>query len=60
MSHRSFASTTALVVVVLVGLLVQAPVAGQTPSSANKATTAGKAWTPTASRICKEYGPIIR
>src|SRR5438876_3540858 len=46
MSRCSFASTIALVVVVLVALLVQTRAAGQTPSSANKATTAGKAWTP--------------
>ena len=43
MSHRSLASTAALAAVVVVLLLAQAPVAGQT---AAKATTAGKAWTP--------------
>jgi hypothetical protein len=49
MSHRSLALTAALAAVVLVALLAQAPAAGQTPSSAPKATTAttaGKAWTP--------------
>jgi hypothetical protein len=43
MSRRLLASTAALAVVVLVALFVQAPIAGQTPTSA---TTAGKAWTP--------------
>jgi hypothetical protein len=46
MSHRPLASTAALAAVVLLALLVQAPAAGQTPSSATKATTIGKAWTP--------------
>ncbi len=48
MSHRSLASTAALRPgpCVLVALLAQAPAAGQTPSSATKATTAAKAWTP--------------
>jgi hypothetical protein len=46
MSSRSLASTAASVAVVLVALLAQAPAAGQTPSSATKAGTVGKAWTP--------------
>jgi len=46
MSHRSLALTAALAAVVLVALLAQAPATGQTPSSATKATTAGKTWTP--------------
>ena len=46
MSHRLLALTAALAAVVLVALLAQTPAAGQTPSSAPKATTAGKAWTP--------------
>ncbi len=46
MSRRLLASTAALAVVVLVALLTQAPAAGQTPSSATQATTAGKAGTP--------------
>src|SRR5437016_2946493 len=46
MSHRPLALTAALAAVVLVALLVQAPATGQTPSSATKATTAAKAWTP--------------
>jgi hypothetical protein len=46
MSRRFLASTAALAVVVLVAFLAQAPAAGQTSSSATKATTAAKAWTP--------------
>ena len=50
MSHRSLALTAALAavvaVVVLVALLAPSPAAGQTQSSATKATTVGKAWTP--------------
>ena len=46
MSHRSFALTAALAAVVLVALLAQGSAAGQNPSPATKATTAGKAWTP--------------
>jgi len=48
MSHRSLVSTAALAALVLVALLAQTPAAGQTQSSAPKATaatTAGKAWT---------------
>lgn len=46
MSRRFLASTAALAVVVLVALLAQTPAAGQTSSSATKATPAAKAWTP--------------
>src|SRR6185503_14619481 len=46
MSRRLLASTAALAAVPLVALLAQAPAAGQTPSSAPKATTGEKAWTP--------------
>src|SRR5260370_10215826 len=46
MSRRLLASTAALAAVLLVALLAQVPAAGQSPSSATKATTAGKAWTP--------------
>jgi hypothetical protein len=46
MSRRFLASTAALAAVVLVALLAQAPAAGQTSSSATKATPAAKAWTP--------------
>ena len=46
MSRHSLASTAALGAVVLVALLAQTLVAGQTPSSATNATTVGKAWTP--------------
>ena len=46
MSRRLLASTAALAAVPLVALLAQAPAAGQTPSSATKATTGEKAWTP--------------
>jgi hypothetical protein len=46
MSRRFLASIAALAAVFLVALLAQAPAAGQTPSSATKATAAGKAWTP--------------
>ena len=49
MSHRSLVSPAALAIVVAaaisVALLAQTP-AAQTPSSAAKATTAGKTWTP--------------
>ena len=49
MSHRSFVSPAALAIVVAaaisVALLAQTP-AAQTPSSAAKATTAGKTWMP--------------
>src|SRR5207244_8654651 len=46
MGHRSLLLPAALAAVFLVALLAQAPATGQTPSSATKATTAGKAWTP--------------
>src|SRR6266478_9325928 len=49
MSHRSFALTAALVAVVAalsVALLAPQVATGQNQSSAPKATTAGKAWTP--------------
>ena len=50
MCHRSRVSTAALAAavaaVIVVALLGPAPAAGQTPSSATKATTVGKAWTP--------------
>ncbi|HYR91947.1 MAG TPA: hypothetical protein VE422_48325 [Terriglobia bacterium] len=48
MSHRSLALTAALVAVVAVLLvaLLASPAVGQTQSSAPKATTAGKAFTP--------------
>ena len=46
MSRRLLASTAALAAVVLVALLAQTLVAGQTPSPATNATTVGKAWTP--------------
>ena len=46
MGRRLLASTAALSVVVLVALLAQTPAAGQTPSSATKATTVAKEWTP--------------
>src|SRR5262245_23334375 len=45
MSRRSLASA-ALCVVAVVALLVQAPVAGQTPSRGAKAPGAAKSWTP--------------
>jgi hypothetical protein len=44
-SRRLLVSTAALAAVILIALLAQAPAAGQTPASAAKATTAGKAWT---------------
>lgn len=46
MSRRSLASTAALVALVLVALLAQAPAEGQTPSAAPRVTAAGRAWTP--------------
>jgi len=46
MSRRLLASTAALAAVLLVALFAQAPAAGQTASSATKATTVEKAWTP--------------
>src|SRR6267378_7542829 len=49
MSHRSFALTAALVAVVAalsVALLAPQVATGQNQSSAPKATTAGKTWTP--------------
>jgi hypothetical protein len=44
MSRRLLAATAALVAVVTIALLTQAPAAGQSSSSTNS-TTAGKAWT---------------
>ena len=46
MSHRSLALSVALVAVILMALLAQLPAPAQTQSSAAKATTATKAWTP--------------
>ena len=46
MIHCSLASATALAATIAVLLIVPAPVAGQTPSPATKATGAGKTWTP--------------
>src|SRR5438874_6055229 len=46
MSHRLPVLTVAFVGVILVALVVQLPVAAQTPSSAAKAPAAAKAWTP--------------
>src|SRR5216117_4090018 len=46
MSHRSLALSVALVAVILMALLAQLPAPAQTQSSAAKATTAAKAWTP--------------
>lgn len=46
MGRRLLASTAVLAGVVLVALLAQAPAAGQSPTSATKATTVEKAWTP--------------
>ena len=45
MSHRLLTSTAVIAAAVLVALLAPSPAAGQTPSSATNATTAGKAWT---------------
>src|SRR5205814_485396 len=55
MGRRFLASIAALAVVVLIVLLTQAPAAGQAPSSAAKATTAGKAWTPPRTPDGKPY-----
>jgi len=46
MGRRLLALLAALAAVVLIALLAQAPVAGQTPSAAAKAPAAAKAWTP--------------
>src|SRR6266446_8828639 len=46
MSHRLLVSIATLAALVLVALLAQAPATAQTPSSATKAPTGAKLWTP--------------